>query len=70
MGFIGGVIGYFAGSVIAYFLGPSIAGINVMPMPILLIWSILLALSISLIGSILPAYFASRFEPYSNMQDV
>ena len=70
MGIIGGVIGYFAGAIIAYFLGPSIAGINVLPIPILLVWSVLIALSISLIGSILPAYFASRFEPYSNMQDV
>jgi len=25
---------------------------------------------ISIIGSLLPAYFASRFEPYSNMQEL
>ena len=70
MGSIGGVLGYFIGAIIAYFLGPSIAGINVMPIPILLLWSVLIALSISLIGSILPAYFASKFEPHSNMQDI
>lgn len=70
MGLLGGVVGYVAGVVIAWFLGPYIAGINVSPIPILLLWSVLLSIMISIIGSILPAYFASRFEPYSNMQEV
>jgi putative ABC transport system permease protein len=70
MGLFGGIVGYIAGVVIAWFLGPYIAGINVSPIPILLLWSVILSVLISIIGSILPAYFASRFEPFSNMQDV
>jgi putative ABC transport system permease protein len=70
MGLIGGVIGYLAGVLIAWFLGPYIAGINIAPIPILLLWSVLISVFISLIGSILPAWFAARFEPYSNMQEV
>jgi len=70
MGLIGGVIGFFAGVLIAWFLGPYIAGINIAPIPILLLWSVGISILISLIGSVLPAWFAARFEPYSNMQEV
>jgi len=70
MGFIGGIIGYVAGMLIAWFLGPYIAGINIAPIPILLLWSVLISVFISLIGSVLPAWFAARFEPYTNMQEV
>lgn len=70
MGLAGGLTGYIAGALIAYFLGPSLAGINVIPIPVLLIYSVLIATGISILGSLLPAYFASRFEPYSNMQEI
>ncbi|NVO20364.1 MAG: FtsX-like permease family protein [Bacteroidetes bacterium] len=70
MGFVGGVIGFLAGVLIAWFLGPYIAGINIAPIPILLLWSILISIFISLAGSILPAWFAARFEPFTNMQEV
>ncbi len=70
MGLIGGIIGYLAGILIAWFLGPYIAGINISPIPILLLWSVLISVFISLIGSVLPAWFAARFEPYTNMQEV
>lgn len=70
IGFAGGISGYLAGALIAYFLGPSIAGINVLPIFSLLYWSVLLSIIITVIGSIIPAHLASKFEPYSNMQDV
>ncbi|MEI6748891.1 MAG: ABC transporter permease [Bacteroidota bacterium] len=70
MGLIGGIIGYLAGVLIAWFLGPYIAGINIAPIPILLVWSAVISILISLIGSVLPAWFAARFEPYTNMQEV
>ncbi len=70
MGFIGGIVGYLAGIAIAWFLGPFIAGINIAPIPVLLLWAVLISIFVSLIGSVIPAYFASRFEPYSNMQEV
>ncbi len=70
MGLIGGIIGYMAGVLIAWFLGPYIAGINIAPIPILLLWSVIISVFISLVGSLLPAWFAARFEPYTNMQEV
>jgi putative ABC transport system permease protein len=70
IGFAGGISGYIAGAAIAYFLGPSIAGINVLPVFSLLYWSVLLSIFITVAGSIIPAHLASKFEPYSNMQDV
>ena len=70
MGLIGGVVGFLAGVLIAWFLGPYIAGINIAPIPILLLWSVLISIFISLVGSLLPAWFAARFEPYANMQEV
>ena len=70
MGLIGGIIGFLAGILIAWFLGPYIAGINIAPIPILLVWSVVISILISLIGSVLPAWFAARFEPYTNMQEV
>ncbi len=70
MGLVGGIIGFLAGALIAWFLGPYIAGINIAPIPILLLWSVLISVFISLIGSVLPAWFAARFEPYANMQEV
>lgn len=70
MGLIGGLAGFLAGALIAWFLGPALAGINVIPIPVLLLYSVLLATGIAVVGSLLPAYFASRFEPYSNMQDI
>lgn len=69
MGFLGGVFGYVIGSAIAYFLGPQLAGINVQPLPILLLWSVLLSVFISLLGAIIPAYAASKFEPFTNIQE-
>ncbi|HNQ82144.1 MAG TPA: ABC transporter permease [Bacteroidales bacterium] len=70
MGVVGGLAGYLAGALIAWFLGPTLAGIIVVPIPLLLLYSVLLAAGIAVVGSLLPAYFASRFEPYSNMQEI
>lgn len=69
MGFLGGILGYIIGSAIAYFLGPQLAGINVQPIPILLLWAVLLSIFISFIGAIIPAYAASKFEPFTNIQE-
>jgi putative ABC transport system permease protein len=69
MGFIGGVFGYVIGSAIAFFLGPQLAGISVHPIPILLLWAVLLSVFISLLGAIIPAYAASKFEPFTNIQE-
>jgi len=69
MGFLGGVFGFIIGSAIAYFLGPQFAGINVSPIPILLLWAVLLSVFISFLGALIPAYAASKFEPFTNIQE-
>ncbi len=70
MGLTGGIIGYFAGALIAWFIGPLIAGINISPIPVLLFWATLISVLISIAGALIPAYLATKFEPFSNMQDV
>jgi len=70
LGITGGLIGYLAGTTIAWFIGPLVAGINIAPIPQLLLYSVLLSAFIAVSGSVFPAYFASRFEPFSNMQDI
>lgn len=69
LGLIGGISGYILGTVAALLLGPYLAGIAVQPVIILFAWSLLLAVVISITGSIIPAWLAGKIEPFSNMQD-
>lgn len=70
LGILGGIFGYIIGTVAAVILGPYFAGINVTPIYLLLVWSVLLSLIISVTGSLIPAYLAGKIEPFSNMQEV
>lgn len=70
LGVLGGILGYVLGTVAAIVLGPYLASINVAPIGIFLLWSVLLSVGISIIGSIIPAYMAGKIEPFSNMQEV
>lgn len=70
LGLVGGILGYIIGTLAGVFLGPYLANINVHPVPILLAWSILIAVIISIIGSIIPALLAGKIEPFSTMQEV
>jgi len=69
MGLAGGIAGYFVGTVAAIWLGPQFAGIEVSPIYMLLLFSIVIAITISILGSIIPAYLAGKIEPFSNMQE-
>lgn len=69
MGLVGGVVGFVMGTLAAMWLGPQFAGIEVSPIYLLLLYSILISVVISIIGSIIPAYLAGRIEPFSNMQE-
>lgn len=69
LGLIGGIIGYLIGTLAGVVLGPQLAGIDVQPIFMLLPLSIGLAIFISIVGSLLPAYFAAKIEPYSIMQE-
>lgn len=69
LGILGGVIGYILGTVAGMWLGPEIAGLSVNPIFSLIGIALLISIGVSLIGSLLPAYFAGKIEPYSNMQE-
>ncbi len=69
LGFFGGIFGYLIGTLAGVILGPQLAGIEVQPIFVLLPFSVFLAILISVLGSLLPAYLASRIEPYSIMQE-
>nr|NQU90318.1 ABC transporter permease [Bacteroidota bacterium] len=69
LGISGGVLGFVAGITIAWFIGPLIAGVNINPIPELLGWAVFISVLISIVGSLFPAHLASKFEPFSNMQD-
>ena len=70
LGLVGGVLGYAIGTIAGVMLGPQLAGIIVRPVPVLLVWSILLSMVIAILGSLLPAYLAAKIEPFTIMQEV
>jgi putative ABC transport system permease protein len=70
LGLAGGILGYVIGTLAAVFLGPYLAGIDVNPVPVLFAWSLLIAVVIAVIGSIIPAWLAGKIEPFSTMQEV
>ena len=69
IGLLGGIAGYIVGTLAAIWLGPQFAGIAVSPIYTLLLVSIALSITISILGSIIPAYLAGKIEPFSNMQE-
>ncbi|OGU17832.1 MAG: hypothetical protein A2X61_00980 [Ignavibacteria bacterium GWB2_35_12] len=69
LGIIGGILGYIIGTLSGVILGPQLAGLNIEPIPIFLLWSVLISLLISLLGSLIPAYLAGKIEPYKIMQE-
>ena len=69
LGLIGGILGYLLGTISAYYMGPVFAQIQVSAIPIFIIWAVLISVGISILGSIIPAYFAAKIEPFSNMQE-
>lgn len=69
MGLAGGIVGYIVGTLAAIWLGPQFAGIEVRPIYSLLFVSIAISITISILGSAIPAYLAGKIEPFSNMQE-
>ena len=69
IGLLGGIAGYILGTLGAIWLGPQFAGIEVSPIYLLLIVSVIISISISTLGSVIPAYLAGKIEPFSNMQE-
>jgi putative ABC transport system permease protein len=69
LGLVGGIGGFLLGTGSALILGPELAGLRVDPVPIYLVWSILIAIAIALAGSLIPVHRATRFDPAAILQE-
>lgn len=63
LGLAGGVGGYLLGSVGALWLGPQLANVAVRPLPWLAGLAVGIALAVTLLASLLPAWRAARLDP-------
>ena len=70
LGAVGGIAGFVVGTGSAMVLGPQLAGLQVSPLPIYLLLSVVVAVLIALLGSVLPVYRAARFDPAVIMQEI
>ena len=70
LGVAGGFFGYVLGTVFVVGMGPGTLGLNVGVLPGWFLISLGLATAVALIGSLLPAYLASQFDPSTNMQEL
>ena len=70
LGLAGGICGYVLGTVLAVGLGPRLAGIPVLPMPVLVFWAIGISVAIALLASFFPARRAARLDPCATLQEV
>ncbi len=69
LGLVGGTLGYVLGTLAAMVLGPQLAGLTISPIPIYLLWSLIVASTIALVGSWYPVYRAARLDPALIMQE-
>jgi putative ABC transport system permease protein len=70
LGLVGGVGGYGLGTILAVVLGPRLAGVIVLPMPMLALWAIGISVGLALAASYFPARRAARLDPCATFQEV
>ncbi len=70
LGIAGGIGGFAIGTILAVTLGPRLAGVPVLPMPMLAVWAIVLSAAIALVASFFPARRAARLDPCATFQEV
>jgi putative ABC transport system permease protein len=70
LGLVGGVCGYALGTFLAVTLGPKLAGVPVLPMPLLAFWATLISVVLALSASYFPARRAARLDPCSTFQEI
>lgn len=70
LGLAGGVGGYLIGTVLAVILGPRLAGVIVLPMPLLAPWAVGISVVIALLASFFPARRAARLDPCATFQEI
>jgi putative ABC transport system permease protein len=69
LGLVGGVGGYLIGTVLAVTLGPRLAGVTVLPMPVLAFWAMLISVGVALLASYIPARRASLLDPVATFRE-
>ena len=70
LGVAGGIGGYVIGTILAVVLGPKLAGVIVLPMPLLGLAAIGISVAIALAASYFPARRAARLDPCATFQEV
>jgi putative ABC transport system permease protein len=70
LGVAGGVGGYLLGTVLAVILGPRLAGVIVLPMPLLALLAVGISVALALVASYFPARRAARLDPCATFQEV
>ena len=70
VGLTGGIGGYVIGTILAVTLGPKLAGVPVLPMPMLALWAVGISTGITLVASYFPARRAARLDPVATFQEV
>ncbi len=70
LGLAGGVGGYLLGTVLAMILGPRLAGVIVLPMPLLAPLAVGISVTLALLASFFPARRAARLDPCATFQEV
>ena len=70
LGVAGGIGGYVIGTVLAVVLGPKLAGVIVLPMPMLALLAVGISVALALVASYFPARRAARLDPCATFQEV
>ncbi|WP_166823361.1 ABC transporter permease [Thalassoroseus pseudoceratinae] len=70
LGFAGGVGGFVIGTMLAVTLGPKLAGVPVLPMPMLSLWAIAISVGVALVASYIPARRAAMLDPVTTFREI
>jgi putative ABC transport system permease protein len=70
LGVAGGIGGYVIGTILAVVLGPKLAGVIVLPMPMLALLAVGISVALALVASYFPARRAARLDPCATFQEV
>lgn len=70
VGLAGGVVGYVLGTALAMVLGPRLAQVPVLPLPLWLVWAVLISIAITVVASAIPARKAARLDPAVILRDL